>query len=313
MVSRPARRYPPDPAIISVVRSYAVDRLSVLKLGSLVEDVQILLTELITNVIMHAHTNFEVYLEAIGPGVRVEVTDDSPVMPVAGLPAGAALSGRGLMLVQSMATRWGAHRNNGGKTVWFELNPDAAPAPPVGDLDALLAMWSDSADNPSEPGTLAEVIVPDLDVRQLVAAKTHMEDLLREVQLVLLGNAQQPLATPRWWTLIAIAQRLDDAAKDFAEGRRQVRLQALQAAARGQDFVTLHLQLPPDAADAALRYEEAAQQAEALGGAGELLLSAEHLTEYAAIRRRYLDAVVEQLRARGTRTPVTPGSEGGPT
>jgi hypothetical protein len=63
---------------------------------------------------------------AAGPGgVRVEVTDScgdgSPVL----LPAGRADAegGRGLRLVEALATRWGYERGGGLATTWFELVP----------------------------------------------------------------------------------------------------------------------------------------------------------------------------------------------
>jgi hypothetical protein len=298
------RRYPPDPAILASARSFAADRLRALELTAVRDDVELLLTELITNAIIHARSDVEVRLEPSGAGVRVEVIDGNPTMPIAGTLTPAALSGRGLTLVQSISTRWGAHHNTaGGKTVWFEVVPGASPSPPVDDIDALLAMWDDSTDHPSRSETvsLVEVVIPDLPVQPLVAAKAHMEDLLREVQLVLLGNDQRPLEIPQWSTLVQIARRLRDAAAEFAEGRRQVRLQALQAAARGQELVTLRLHLPPHAVGAAARYSEAVQQAEELAAAGQLIASAEHITQYADIRRRYLDAITEQLVAHNTR------------
>ena len=301
---RSARRYPPDPAIVTSVRSFAAGRLKTLQLNELRDEVELLLTELITNAIIHARTEFEIRVEASGAGVRVEVTDDNPTMPVAGTLSAAALSGRGLMLVQSMSTRWGAHRNPaGGKSVWFEITPGAVESPTVDDVDALLAMWDDSGNYAAQPGTapLVEVVVPDLPVKALVAAKAHMEDLLREVQLVLLGNDQHPLLIPRWSSLVGIARRLDAAAEEFAEGRRQVRLHALEAAARAQDRVTLHLHLPADAAGAAARYSDAVQQAEELGAAGGLLVTAQHIRQHADIRRRYLQAIIEQLTAHNER------------
>jgi hypothetical protein len=151
-------------------------------------------------------------------------------MPVPGTLASNALSGRGLTLVQSLSTRWGAHPNeDGGKTVWFEVVPRAVESAPVVDLDELLAMWDDHADEAATTGrgALIEVVVPDLPVQQLLAAKVHMEDLLREVQLVLLANDQRSPEIPLWPRLVEIARGLDDAAEEFAEGRRQVRLHAL--------------------------------------------------------------------------------------
>jgi anti-sigma regulatory factor (Ser/Thr protein kinase) len=294
------RSYPPDPVVLASARSFAADRLRAMGLSEVQDDVQLLLTELITNVIIHARTDFEVRLKASGAGVRVEVVDGNPTMPAAGTLAPGALSGRGLTLVQSVANRWGAqHRKGDGKTVWFEVVPGEVESAPEAGIDALLAMWDDSADYPpsSDSGSLVEVVVPDLPVQQLVAAKAHMEDLLREVQLVLLGNDQRPLGIPQWSTLVEIARQLDAAAEEFAEGRRQVRLHALEAAARGEELVTLHLFLPPEAAGPAARYSAAVERAEELGAAGDLLVTADQITQHADIRRRYLDAVIEQLRA----------------
>jgi hypothetical protein len=298
------RLYPPDPAILAPARSFAVDRLHTLGLSGLRDDVELLLTEVITNAIIHAGTEFEVRVEASGPGVRVEVIDGNPTLPAAGTLTAAALSGRGLTLVQSISTRWGAHRNTGGgKTVWFELAPGTLESPPVDDVDALLAMWDDSADYPPKKGTasLVEIVIPDLPVQPLVAAKAHMEDLLREVQLVLLGNDQRPLGIPQWSHLVDIARNLNVAAQEFAEGRRQMRLHALEAAARGQELVTLRLHLPADATAAATRYSDAVQHAEELGAAGQLLVTAEHISQHADIRRRYLKAITEQLAAHNSR------------
>jgi hypothetical protein len=295
-----ARCYPPDPAVLAAARSFAADRLHALELTELREDVELLLTELMTNVIIHARTDFEVRMEPSGDGVRVEVADGNPAMPVPGTLAANALTGRGLTLVQSLSSRWGAHPNEGGgKTVWFEVVARAVQSPPVADLEALLAMWDERPHDAGTSGTeaLVEVVVPDLPVQQLLAAKAHMEDLLREVQLVLLGDDQRTHEIPEWSTLVDIARHLDASAEEFAEGRRQVRLQALEAVASGDELVTLRLHLPAEAAGAAARYGEAVQQAEELGAAGDLLVTVEQIAEHADIRRRYLDAVIDQLTA----------------
>src|SRR6476469_7248372 len=107
-------------------------------------------------------------------------------------------------------------------------------------------MWDD-VDEPVQHGVpMIDVIVPDLPVRALTAAKAHMEDLLREVQLVLLDDARTDTPSDRI-PLIQFARRLDASAEEFAAGRRQVRAQALAAAARGDELVTLRLRLPTTA------------------------------------------------------------------
>jgi anti-sigma regulatory factor (Ser/Thr protein kinase) len=296
--------------VIGDVRAFAVERLRALELTELRDDVELLLTELVTNVIIHARTRFEVRVEPAGDGVRVEVLDGNPAMPVPGTLAAGALSGRGLTLVQSISARWGAQPEEEGKVVWFEVVPRAVESSPVPDLDALLEMWGEGRESSGGTGTesLVDVVVPDLPVQELLRAKAHMEDLLREVQLVLLGDDRRTRDerahdVPGWSRLVGIARELDDAAGEFAEGRRQVRLQALEAAARGEELVTLRLQLPPEAATAAARYGQAVRRAEELAAAGDLLVTAERITQYAEIRRRYLDGVIEQLTAQPPARP----------
>ena len=62
--------------------------------------------------------------------LRVEVHDRSPVMPVQ-VPVNAdddSETGRGLMLVDTLAAEWGFYRTPGGKVVYFTLPIEADPA-----------------------------------------------------------------------------------------------------------------------------------------------------------------------------------------
>ena len=64
----------------------------------------------------------------VGPrGLRVEVRDDTPRKPRLRVPiADDGTNGRGLVLVQSLADAWGVLPHGVGKSVWFELDSDAA-------------------------------------------------------------------------------------------------------------------------------------------------------------------------------------------
>ena len=53
--------------------------------------------------------------------VRVEVTDESELLPERVLPSEARTGGRGLLLVDAFASDWGVESQVRGKTVWFEL------------------------------------------------------------------------------------------------------------------------------------------------------------------------------------------------
>ena len=96
--------------------------------GELGEDVcelaALLVSELVTNAVRYGGSR--ALLEAHLPGgcLRVSVADDNPSLPVVGLsPDLTAESGRGVLLVSTLASRWGVERlDSGGKAVWFELD-----------------------------------------------------------------------------------------------------------------------------------------------------------------------------------------------
>lgn len=88
----------------------------------LVDDAALLTTELAANAVRHATAGcFGVALSCHGDRVRVEVADGSVDPPVVLRPDPMATSGRGLMLVDALADRWGFERRRDGKVVWFEL------------------------------------------------------------------------------------------------------------------------------------------------------------------------------------------------
>jgi anti-sigma regulatory factor (Ser/Thr protein kinase) len=93
-------------------------------------DVAILLTsELVTNAITHG-TGEPVTLSVTGDGgqLRVEVHDTSCELPLIAEAPGDAETGRGLMLVASLSTKWGFYLTPGGKAVYFTLGSGPAGA-----------------------------------------------------------------------------------------------------------------------------------------------------------------------------------------
>jgi anti-sigma regulatory factor (Ser/Thr protein kinase) len=87
----------------------------------------LLTSELVTNAIRHGGSRAVIDAHAPGGVLRVSVRDDNPALPVVGLrPDLTAESGRGLHLVEALATRWGVEESgNDGKAVWFEIDLDA--------------------------------------------------------------------------------------------------------------------------------------------------------------------------------------------
>nr|WP_325119002.1 ATP-binding protein [Streptomyces sp. GMR22] len=94
------------------------------------ETLTLITAELAANAIRHGHVpgrDFRVRLTESGDTLRVEVTDTRTerVPPLtAQEPPGDVESGRGLLIVAQLATRWavGPRESGPGKTVWAELH-----------------------------------------------------------------------------------------------------------------------------------------------------------------------------------------------
>ncbi|MEU3982833.1 SpoIIE family protein phosphatase [Streptomyces sp. NPDC026672] len=95
---------------------------------SLVDDLQLVLSEVVTNALIHAQSDVDVRLRRHLRGVRVEVQDNSPQPPVPTAVIAdeavnaASESGRGLLIVDALATAWGSSPTGRGKTTWIELS-----------------------------------------------------------------------------------------------------------------------------------------------------------------------------------------------
>jgi anti-sigma regulatory factor (Ser/Thr protein kinase) len=83
-------------------------------------DAALVTSELATNAVLHARTDFTVGV-ALSAGVRrIEVRDGSLVPPVPRSPT-LESSGHGLMVINVLASAWGTERFADGKMVWAEL------------------------------------------------------------------------------------------------------------------------------------------------------------------------------------------------
>jgi anti-sigma regulatory factor (Ser/Thr protein kinase) len=95
-----------------------------------IETAELLTTELVTNAIVHAGSKSHLLIRAVKGVVRVEITDPDDRLPSMAAPDTDALAGRGLIIVNGLASAWGVEATaKGGKTVWFELSPLRHPAP----------------------------------------------------------------------------------------------------------------------------------------------------------------------------------------
>lgn len=112
-------------------RHFARDVLTEWGCERLADDVQIGVSELITNAVRHAGTDLVLTL-AVDSQLTVEVRDAVPELgepPPQPPDDPLASSGRGLHIVAAISADWGVTRVPGGKAVWFTLGlPDAESA-----------------------------------------------------------------------------------------------------------------------------------------------------------------------------------------
>jgi anti-sigma regulatory factor (Ser/Thr protein kinase) len=113
---------PPHPLSAGRARRLVGRTLSRSGHGDLADVAELLVSELVTNVVLHACTELMLTVRADGTTVRVEVSDRSRVPAIARSYSVESMTGRGLQLVDGFASRWGSTEDAKGKTVWFELD-----------------------------------------------------------------------------------------------------------------------------------------------------------------------------------------------
>jgi anti-sigma regulatory factor (Ser/Thr protein kinase) len=114
----------PVPASAARARAFVERTLGAWECDDFLDASRLLVSELVTNAVLHARTDFELLIRAVRTGIRVEVHDHNPAEPVVRRYEEEAMTGRGLALVDELATRWGVDRHPDGKAVWFELDEE---------------------------------------------------------------------------------------------------------------------------------------------------------------------------------------------
>ena len=119
---------------VGVARSFAAASAGVLGADRDAQDcVRALVSELVTNVVLHALTDAVIRVREDGVAyVLIDVVDGSPVLPAQSRVRGPSTTGRGLRLLKVLAAESGVQPDPavapGGKCVWFRLakHSDAA-------------------------------------------------------------------------------------------------------------------------------------------------------------------------------------------
>lgn len=117
-----------QPAAVRESRSFVRTVLGSWGFPGLSDDAALLVSELVSNAVVHARTPLTLTVSWVGrpSRVRVSVHDDSPVLPRTRNFDVTATTGRGMQIIAALAHSSGVVAGAGGKDVWFELAPDGA-------------------------------------------------------------------------------------------------------------------------------------------------------------------------------------------
>lgn len=219
------------------------------------QDGALAVSELVTNAVLHAHTAVSVRIKRLGAGMRIEVEDGDPHMPVVAaarpedLLSNRSMTGRGLALIAATCDRWGAEPKGCGKITWAEVatgqrvvSPMPAPkyppppAPPIIPEAALaLGVFRQTA----VAGAGRRVHLVGVPVQLLLESTRQLSDLHREMQVMVLGRDAPP-------ELEQVIQAGKPWITDIDLWTDSDRRMAERAAAAGAETIDFELVVPDD-------------------------------------------------------------------
>jgi anti-sigma regulatory factor (Ser/Thr protein kinase) len=127
------RTFEPTRTAVGLARHFVLEEIADLP-KSLLDSTAVMVSELASNAVLHARSQFRICIERVSDSVRIEVTDSGGGFPEPQLePTRDAIHGRGLFIVQHMADEWGVTQSRDGreKCVWFRID---IPEPAVPSL-----------------------------------------------------------------------------------------------------------------------------------------------------------------------------------
>ncbi|MEY2478358.1 MAG: hypothetical protein QOG87_3673 [Actinomycetota bacterium] len=250
---------------------------------------ELIISELVTNGLLHGGGIESVVVTGTADGARIEVADRNSRSPLMAVTSSDAMTGRGLHLVTRLASGWGVTPTATGKVVWADVVDAPSPATPESE-EELLAIW----DDPFEDGPSARVHITlgQVPTELLVAAKRHVDNIVREFTLAASGG-RSGVSAP---VPASLAGLIDRVVHRFEDARLIMKRQATEAARAGASHVVLELGLPVEVADAAEEYLQALDEVDSYCRANRLL-TLETPPQHRLFRRWYIGEIVKQLRA----------------
>ena len=290
-----SRNLPPEPMSVRRARAFICESLDELGRGDVAEMAALAASELATNVVLHARSEFTVRVTPLPDGaVRVSVYDTSSVLPSVQLTPPRAAVGRGLRLVAEVTDNWGVERLDdtaelgAGKEVWFEIGATRHHAVPRGSVIDYDPAAADLLTSPSVPHELlVEVQLLNTPLRALAREMERHREVMREMALIAFtdgGPHRVPIA------LLDLADELEGY-RGVGAATDAVRDAAI---ARGELAIDLVYQLPPAAGPACARLNELLDEADEFCRL-ENLLTLGAPAEGLAVRRWYLGQIAAQI------------------
>jgi anti-sigma regulatory factor (Ser/Thr protein kinase) len=111
----------PRPESAGVARRFVSETLAGWGHAEATEVATLLVSELVTNALLHARTDLVLNVRRLAGSVRIEVRDGLSRLPARKRYSSDSGTGRGLFLVEELAAAWGAEHLPGGKRVWCEI------------------------------------------------------------------------------------------------------------------------------------------------------------------------------------------------
>lgn len=120
-------RLPPLSRSVPEARRDVASTLEQWGLADLSDTAVLLVSEVVTNAVLHARTEVMLTMRRVGSGVRIEVSDGSALPPSMRWHSDTSTTGRGLRMLDLLADAWSAESTATGKTVWFTVSGDRDP------------------------------------------------------------------------------------------------------------------------------------------------------------------------------------------
>lgn len=303
----------PEPGAASTARAWVAAALDGWPTHS-VETARLLVSELVTNAVLHARTEIALRHRLDGARVRFEVGDGRRDGPMPKRYSPDSPTGRGLRLVDTLAAEWGVTRSPRGKVVWFVVTPESGtsdqlaaqfgsvdlPRRPVSGAD----QETGDAPAPAVSAGIATVQILGLPLEVFLEAEQHNDAVMRELTLLLQSStSHRGLEVPA--RLLELAA---DARARFGATATAVRRQVERAVQRRQETIDITMDIPPGGSQALLDVSAQLEEVDRFCEEGDLLT----LGSPPRVRR-FRQWVTQQIGDQVAGLPATPWPAGTPS